>query len=121
MGLGVKRTCCSAYWLFIMRELFMELKIMEEKPLPNKSMIVTTANVVVLIIYTLLLRFTNNDNESIIAVAFIIVFHFILCLIIGLICIAIPRSKAYGKGFLLSSLAVLLIGFSTCYLAYTIK
>jgi len=27
----------------------------------------------------------------------------------------------YAKGFLLSALAVLLIGFSTCYLAYTIR
>lgn len=87
----------------------------------NRNMIVVAINIAVLVAYTLLIRLTNGGGESILAVAFLIAFHFLLCAVIAIICAAIVPAKKYTKGFLLSALAVVLIGFSTCYLAYSIN
>jgi uncharacterized membrane protein HdeD (DUF308 family) len=92
--------------------------MVEEKS--NRNMIVVAINIAILVVYTLLIRLTNTDGESILAVAFLIAFHFLLCGIIGIVCAAIVPARKYMNGFLLSALAVVLIGFSTCYLAYSI-
>jgi hypothetical protein len=91
----------------------------EEKS--NRNMIVVAINIAVLIVYTLYLRLTNSDGESILVVALLIAFHFLLCAVIGIICAVIVPARKYMNGFLLSALAVVLIGFSTCYLAYSIN
>jgi hypothetical protein len=90
----------------------------EEKS--NRNMIVVAINLAILILYTLYVRLTNANDESIIVVAFLIALHFLLCGIIGIICAAIVPARKYMNGFLLSALAVVLIGFSTCYMAYAI-
>jgi len=79
----------------------------------NKNMIVVGINMGLLIGYTLYIRLISPDGESIIGLAFIIGFHFFLCLLLAII----PK---YSKGFLLSALAVVLVGFSTCWIAYSI-
>jgi len=79
----------------------------------NKNMPVVAINMAVLIGYTLYIRITSPDGESVIGLAFIIAMHFMLCLFLAII----PK---YSKGFLLSALAVVLVGFSTCWLAYSI-
>ena len=90
----------------------------EEKS--NRNIIVVAINIAILVAYTLLIRLTNTDDESIIAVAFFIAFQFLLGAVIGIICAAIVPARKYMNGFLLSALAVVLIGFSTCYLAYSV-
>jgi len=79
----------------------------------NKNMVVVAINIGLLIGYTLYVRLTSPDNESIIGLAFFIAIHFILCMFLAII----PN---YTKAFLLSALAVVLIGFSTCWMAYSI-
>lgn len=79
----------------------------------NKNMAVVAVNLGLLIGYTIYIRVTSPDGESVIGLAFIIAIHFILCLFLAFI----PK---YSKGFLLSALAVVLVGFSTCCLAYSI-
>jgi len=86
----------------------------------NRNMIVVAINIALLVIYTLYIRLTSPDGESILAVALLIAFHFLLCAVIGIICAAIVPAKKYMNAFLLSALLVVLIGFSTCYLAYAI-
>lgn len=79
----------------------------------NKNMVVVAINLGLLIGYTIYIRVTSTNGESVIELAVIIAMHFILCLFLALI----PK---YSKGFLLSALAVVLVGFSTCWLAYSI-
>ncbi len=87
----------------------------------NRNRIIVAINVAILVLYTLYIRrLTSPDGESALAVALLIAFHFLLCAVIGIICAAIVPAKKYTNSFLLSGLAVLLIGFSTCYLAYAI-
>jgi len=74
-------------------------------------MLIVGITIVILVGYTLFIRLTSDNGESIIAVAFFIAMHFALCLLLALV----PYSR---KGFLLSAAAVVLIGFSTCYIAY---
>jgi hypothetical protein len=86
---------------------------MTDKQKANKNMTIVAINMALLIAYTLLIRIYGGGGEGVIFLAFIIAMHFALCLLLAII----PN---LGKGFLLSALAVLLIGFSTCYVAYTI-
>jgi len=76
-------------------------------------MLIVAINIGLLAAYTLYVRIAGGGTESIIYVAFFIAVHFMACLFMALI-------PAVRKGFLLSSAAVLLIGFSSCYLAYSI-
>jgi hypothetical protein len=86
----------------------------------NRNMVVVAINIAILVLYTLYIRLTSPGGESVLIVALLIAFHFLLCAVIGIICAAIVPAKKYTNSFLLSALAVLLIGFSTCYLAYAI-
>lgn len=78
----------------------------------DKAMLIVAINVAVMIAYTLYTRITDRGGNGVIVIAFIMAIHVLLCLIIS--------PFKFSKGFVLSALAVLLIGFSTCYLAYSI-
>jgi hypothetical protein len=78
----------------------------------DKAMLIVAINVAVMIAYTLYIRITDSGGNGVIVLAFIMAIHVLLCLIIS--------PFKFSKGFVLSALAVLLIGFSTCYLAYSI-
>jgi predicted neutral ceramidase superfamily lipid hydrolase len=101
--------------------------MIEEKPdnkvenkATSKSMIIVAVNVVILFIYTILLRTSSNNSDYIIAIAFLIALHFIISILIGIVCLIFKPLGAFAKGFLLSSLVVILVGFSTCYLSFSI-
>ena len=68
-------------------------------------------NLCVMFVYSLIIR-TVGGNYGVFLLAIIIGAHFIICTFIS--------PFIYGKAFLLSALAVLLIGFSTCFIAYSI-
>ena len=86
---------------------------MTVNPHANRNMIIVAINVGILIGYTIYTRMTSSDDESIIGLAFLIAGHFVLCMFLAIF----PN---YTKAFLLSALAVVLIGFSTCFMAYSI-
>jgi len=86
---------------------------MTDQQKSNKNMTIVGINMALLVAYTLFIRIDGGGGEGVIILAGIIGIHFVLCLLLTII----PNM---GKGFLLSALAVLLIGFSTCYVAYTI-
>lgn len=67
-------------------------------------------NLALMLIYTIVFK-SMGDNYSIIEVAFLMVIHIVMCLITAIF--FKPRA------FLLRALAVLLIGFSTCWIAYS--
>jgi hypothetical protein len=77
-------------------------------------MLIVLINMVVLIAYTLFIRISSHDAYAIIPLAFIIFWHCVICLILGL------SWEKFRRAFLLSSLAVILIGFSTCVIAFNI-
>jgi hypothetical protein len=76
----------------------------------ENTMITVGSNLIVMVIYTLLSRLNGRDGS--IEAAIFLALHILVCLIIS------PFTAA--KAFLLSALALLLIGFSTCVLVYTI-
>jgi hypothetical protein len=75
-------------------------------------MLIVAINVIIMIAYTLYIRLTDRGGDGAIVLGFLMLMHITLCIIIS--------SFKFSKGFILSALAVLLIGFSTCYLAYSI-
>ena len=85
-----------------------------EEPNRDKTspMRIVGINLGIMFVYTLTLRILSK-NEGVFLVMFLLAAHFIICLFIA------PFIN--GKAFLLSALAVLLIGFSTCFIAYTIR
>ena len=78
----------------------------------DRTMLIVAINVIIMIAYTLYIRMTDRGGDGIIVLALLLLVHITLCMIIS--------PFKFSKGFVLSALAVLLIGFSTCYLAYTI-
>jgi hypothetical protein len=84
---------------------------MTDNPEPNKNMLIVGINMGVLIAYTFCLRLISPDADSVIGLALIIAIHFVLCMFLANI-------RKYTKAFLLSAAAVILIGYSTCYIAY---
>lgn len=71
-------------------------------------MSIVLTNLLIMVSYTLLFRLSGRDG--IYQGALLLALHIICCLIIA--------PFASGKAFLLSALTLLLLGFSTCYLAY---
>ena len=71
--------------------------------------IVIGSNMILLIAYTLYLKFQTGE-EFIVADAFFIFLQIILCVIFA------AFNVKFRKAFLMSALLVLLIGFSTCYI-----
>ena len=78
----------------------------------DKTMSIAGINLGIMFFYTVVIRASLGMGGAML-LAVIIAFHIIICLLIS--------PFIYAKGFLMSALAVLLIGFSTCYLAYTIR
>jgi hypothetical protein len=83
----------------------------KENKKDDKTMLVAGVNLGIMFFYTIVIRATGGTDGALL-LAFIIGFHFIICLL--------TSPFIHTKGFLLGALAVLLIGFSTCFLAYTI-
>jgi predicted signal transduction protein with EAL and GGDEF domain len=90
------------------------MDINEENNIPEAkkdwTMRIVAINLVLMIIYTIAFR-SMKDGYSILGVAFFIAIQVIICLLTAIF--FKPRA------FLLSALAVLLIGFSTCWIAYS--
>ncbi|MFI5139659.1 MAG: hypothetical protein ACHQIM_17695 [Sphingobacteriales bacterium] len=87
---------------------------MEEKKKNNGTMLIVLINMIILISYTLFIRISSKDAYAIIPLAFIILLHFLICLVLG------AAWERFRRAFFLSSLAIVLIGFSTCYIAFNI-
>jgi len=83
-----------------------------EKEKSNKNSLIAGINLGLLIAYTLYIRIAGGSGYSIIFLAAIIFFHFLTALII--------YAFTSLKGFLLSAALIVLIGFSTCVIAYSI-
>jgi len=81
-----------------------------EEPSGKPSMVIAGLNIAVLIGYTIYLRFVAQGQYNVIGLAFLIAIHVALCLILAIF--------IYHKEFLLSAGLVLIIGFSTCMLAF---
>jgi len=88
---------------------------MDEEKIKDNTMVVVLINMVVLIGYTLFIRINSHNAYAIIPLAFVIFWHFFICFILGL------AWKKFRRPLLLSSLAVVLIGFSTCAIAFNIR
>jgi hypothetical protein len=73
---------------------------------PDKTTLIVGINLGLLVGYTLSLRLVNPGNFNFISLFWIIILHFATCLVLAVV--------GNEKGFLLSALALLLIGFSTC-------
>lgn len=78
-------------------------------------MLIVLINMVVLIAYTLFVRISSHNAYAIIPLAFIIFWHSIICFVLGLVW------EKFRWSFFLSALAVVLIGFSTCAIAFNIR
>lgn len=87
-----------------------------KKPGGNANMYVIGGNMLLLVFYTIYIKTNDPNSDSIIALAFIIGFHVLLNIVAGIPLLFFRKLEKYGKACLLSSLAVLLIGFSTCFL-----
>ena len=87
-----------------MEEIFNKLKF---KRRPKNFIILI--NILIFLIYTLISFLIKSP-----LILILYIFHFILCVIIGLVCLFIPKPKA--EEWLLSALIIALIGFSTCTL-----
>lgn len=81
-------------------------------------------NLLVMVLYVVIFRFSGINNQEmggIIAAAFVIGFHVIICLVVSFVFVFTPSYKHLAGIWLLSALAILLIGFSTCLGAFTIR
>ena len=80
---------------------------------------VTGINLAILLVYSLIIRFSNGAGNDkglgiLIISAFVIAAHVLILLIMCAVFYA-GRQKEQGRTFLLSSGLVLLIGFSSCW------
>lgn len=93
---------------------------MNEFDKPKPEMKIAGINLVILIGYTVATRLTafGKHGEDILGnallLAIIIVVHVLVCIFIG------AASITQTKPWLLSALLVLLIGFSSCWLAFSL-
>jgi hypothetical protein len=103
---------------------------MEEIPVTNKPQkapeknpvaTVVIINLVVLIIYTVWAKATDTNNDAGLLLAFLITAQFLVNLFSGIVLIFFRSKEDYARGCFLSSLVMLLVGFSTCYLVSTIR
>ena len=70
-------------------------------------------NLFAMVLYTIISRVTTGDDGFIYS-AILIALHIILCFISSIVTVFVPSLKKTSSMWLLSALAVLLIGFSTC-------
>lgn len=73
-------------------------------------------NLLILVFYTIYLKRSDSGETIILGMAFIIAGQVILNLLVGVILLSFSKLANFGKACLLSALAVLLIGFSTCFM-----
>jgi hypothetical protein len=85
---------------------------MAEKKDSNSKMIVVGINLLILIAYTIYFRWLAYEELIILAEAVFIFVHVVLCLILAIFVLR--------KEFLFSALVVLLIGFSSCWVVFSI-
>jgi hypothetical protein len=72
----------------------------------DRTMLVVAINIIIMIAYTLYIRMTDRGGDGMIVLAFLLLMHITICMIIS--------PFKFSKGLILSALAVLLIRFSTC-------
>ncbi len=77
-------------------------------------------NLLLMVLYTVLYRINGSGEMVLIFVAGILMLHITICLVVSGILFLISY-KDQAKYWLLSSLLLLLVGFSTCYAVFTIK
>jgi hypothetical protein len=87
---------------------------MPEEKTKNGKMVIVLINMIILVSYTLFVRLSAHDAYGIIPLAFIIFWHFAICGLTGLLW------EKFRPAFLLSALLVVLIGFSTCVIAFNV-
>jgi len=91
---------------------------MDDKPKLNYRIV--GINLLIVIVYSLICRFAiGQDGWG--ALMLLIGLHVFACLIWSFVCIFTQKHKRQSGLWLLSGLLVLIIGFSTCVAAYTIK
>ncbi|AMR32149.1 hypothetical protein A0256_12300 [Mucilaginibacter sp. PAMC 26640] len=78
----------------------------------NPKMVIVGLNILILLMYTIYFRFIAPAELNILADAVAIAFHITACLVLAIF--------IYRREFLLSAGLVLIIGFSTCMMAYTL-
>jgi uncharacterized membrane protein YczE len=88
---------------------------MSEDIKPKPNMWIMGVNIIVLVLYATLC-YAQGDNE-IIAMWLAMLAQVVICFIIGIITALIPEYRANALPWILSSVVVLLIGLSTCYMA----
>jgi len=81
----------------------------KENQKKDRTMFVVGTNLAILIGYAVWTRATGG-NDGALSFGLLLIFHIVLCMIIS--------PFIYSKGFLLSALVILLVGFSTCYFVY---
>lgn len=72
---------------------------------------IVAINLIILLCYTTALKFYNANEFDFITDALLIFFQFMICLL------SAGMFGKFKKEFILSSVLVLLIGFSSCYLS----
>jgi hypothetical protein len=82
-----------------------------EKKSPGINIHITIINIVILIGYTIFLKYNQTGGFNFIADAFFIFLQGIICIILA------GLFERFRKSFILRAALVLLIGFSTCYMA----
>ena len=85
----------------------------------RSNYLVVVGNLIAMVVYTILLRL-DDKNEGIIAVAFLLALHIVICIVVAIV-LFIYTYKRQANYWLLSSLLLLLVGFSTCYAVYSIR
>jgi hypothetical protein len=83
-----------------------------EKGKKDRTTLIVAINVIIMIVYTLITRIAGIGLGYSFVLALLLGLHIVVCLVIS--------PFIYSKAFLLSALALLLIGFSTCYIAFSI-
>jgi len=81
----------------------------KENKKKDRTILIADINLAILIGYTIWIRVTAG-NDRVLSLGVLLILQITLCVIIS--------PFVYSKGFLLSALLVLLVGFSTCYFIY---
>lgn len=86
---------------------------LNSKPKGDPKYVIVGINIAIMVAYTVYLRFVDQGHLNAIVVAILIAAHFVLCLVLAIF--------GFRREFLLSAAMVLVIGFSTCLLVFSIR
>lgn len=86
----------------------------------KKKFWIVGVNLIVMFIYNVTSRFWSGNDGFMIS-AILIALHVIFCVMLCIVSVFIPNYKHTAAIWLLSALAVMLIGFSTCMAVFTNK